>query len=162
MIEISIVSLADAPAIISLQRLSYQSEAKLYNDWSLPALTQTLESLELEFANSIILKAVIDCKIVGSVRAKVEWDICKIGRLVVHPEFQRQGIGSHLLREIEAMHKDVRKFELFTGSKSESNIALYKRNGYGISHTAALSDTIELIFFTKGNNVPKRFSEKLI
>ena len=35
----------DARAILGLQKLAYQSEARLYNDWSLPPLAQTLESL---------------------------------------------------------------------------------------------------------------------
>jgi hypothetical protein len=34
--------LDDAPAILELQRNAYRSEAVLYNDWSIPPLTQTL------------------------------------------------------------------------------------------------------------------------
>lgn len=88
MAEIVNAEVTDAKDIIALQRLAYQSEAKLYNDWSLPALTQTVDSLQQEFASSVILKSVVNNKIVGSVRAKVENNICKIGRLIVHPEFQ--------------------------------------------------------------------------
>ena len=47
----------DAAHILGLQRLAYQSEARLYDDWNLPPLVQTLESLQAEFANSVILKA---------------------------------------------------------------------------------------------------------
>jgi predicted N-acetyltransferase YhbS len=96
--EILLAKPEDCHEIIQLQKLAYASEAKLYNDWSLPPLTQTLESLRQEFETSIILKAVITTRIISSVRAKLADDICQIGRLIVHPNFQRQGIGSVLLR----------------------------------------------------------------
>ena len=68
----------DAEEILQLQYLAYESEAKIYNDWSLPALTQSLESLMAEFDSALILKAVQGNKIVGSVRAIVVGDLCKL------------------------------------------------------------------------------------
>lgn len=40
MLTITAAEADDAEAILTLQKLAYQSEARLYNDWSLPALTQ--------------------------------------------------------------------------------------------------------------------------
>ncbi|MFM2320012.1 MAG: hypothetical protein RLZZ215_2633 [Pseudomonadota bacterium] len=155
MTEILVAELKDAEEIINLQRLAYQSEAKLYNNWSLPALTQTIDSLNQEFENSLILKAVINNTIIGSVRAKIEDKVCKIGRLIVHPAFQKQGIGSNLLQSIEHFFENepkIKSFELFTGNKSLSNIRLYEKHGYVISHTQPLSEMITLSFLIK----PKR------
>jgi hypothetical protein len=45
--------------------------ARLYDDWSTPPLTQTLESLQEEFAISLVLKAVSGSRLMGSVRAKL-------------------------------------------------------------------------------------------
>jgi GNAT superfamily N-acetyltransferase len=149
MLEILPAELADAEAIIQLQRLAYQSEAERYNDWSLPALTQTVESLQAEFAQQIILKAVKNEEIVGSVRAFMQKEVCKIGRLIVHPHHQRQGIGSQLLRSAETRHEQARLFELFTGSKSLDNIRLYQKHGYTISHSQQLSPGVELVFLQK-------------
>jgi hypothetical protein len=49
--EIPIIkaSLEDAAQILALQKVAYQSEAALYNDWTIPPLTQTLPQLEAEF-----------------------------------------------------------------------------------------------------------------
>jgi GNAT superfamily N-acetyltransferase len=140
---------ADAEAILALQKLAYQSEARLYNDWSLAPLTQSLESLLEEFTHSIVLRATLGERLVGSVRARRNGDTCCIGRLIVHPELQGQGIGSQLLRSIEAKFKDVSKFELFTGSRSEANIHLYQRHGYAITRTQTLSPTVSLVFLEK-------------
>lgn len=149
MLDISRAERADAEAIIQLQRLAYQSEAERYNDWSLPALTQTIESLQTEFAQQIILKAVKGDDIIGSVRAFMQQDICKIGRLIVHPQHQRQGIGSQLLHSVETLNRQALLFELFTGSKSLDNIRLYQKHGYSISHSEKLSSGVELVFLQK-------------
>lgn len=149
MLDIIHAELADAEKIIQLQRLAYQSEGERYNDWSLPALTQTVESLQTEFEQQIILKAVKGDEIVGSVRAFMQQDICNIGRLIVHPHHQRQGIGSKLLRNIETLNRHARLFKLFTGSKSLDNIRLYQQHGYTISHCQQLSPDVELVFLQK-------------
>ena len=36
----------DAKEILDLQKLAYQSEAEIYNDYTIPPLTQTLEEME--------------------------------------------------------------------------------------------------------------------
>lgn len=148
----SVISAAvpdDAPAILALQRLAYESEARLYNDRSIPPLTQTLDSLIEEFQSHTILKAVIDGRIVGSVRCRTVNGDCTIGRLIVDPQLQGRGIGSSLLRAAEAEASEAAKLSLFTGSRSEANIRLYRRHGYEIVRTEKLSPAISLVFMEK-------------
>ena len=152
MIEISRAVLDDAENILALQKLAYQSEAILYNDWSIPPLMQTIESLREEFSSQIILRATVGGRIVGSVRAKVTGETGAIGRLIVHPEFQGRGIGSRLLQTIERSCDSAKRFELFTGSKSENNIRLYQRAGYRITKTQLLSPSVSIIFLEKTAN----------
>jgi GNAT superfamily N-acetyltransferase len=92
----------DAPAILELQKLAYQSEARLYDDWNIPPLTQTLDELINDFTTKICLKAEVEGKIVGSVRGHQVEDTCYIERLIVHPNFQGQGIGTTLMAQIES------------------------------------------------------------
>jgi len=149
MVTIADAELTDAETILALQKLAFQSEARRYNDWTLAPLRQTVESLREQFAEWVVLKATLDGRIVGSVRARRNGDTCAIGWLVVHPEFQRQGIGSQLLRDIETKFRDVSRYELFTGSKSEGNIRLYQRHGYSIIRTQIVSATLSLVFLEK-------------
>lgn len=91
----------DAEEILSLQKLAYQSEAEIYDDFTIPPLTQTLEEIKRDFESQIFLKAVTDGRIMGSVRGFVREGTCYIGRLIVHPDFQNQGIGTQLMDRIE-------------------------------------------------------------
>jgi GNAT superfamily N-acetyltransferase len=149
MVTITSAALADAEEILALQKLAYQSEARLYDDWSIPPLTQTLESLKEEFATSLVLKAVSGPRIVGSVRANAAGERCTIGRLIVDPEFQRRGIGARLLQRVEAECGNASKFELFTGTKSEANVRLYQRHGYSVARTEQLSPSVMIVFMEK-------------
>ena len=139
----------DAEEIIALQKLAYESEAKFYDDWGIPPLTQSLQSLLGEFDDHVVLKATEEQRMVGSVRAKLRAGTCSIGRLMVHPGFQGQGIGSCLLRAIEDCFPTASRFELFTGSRSEGNIRLYQRHGYAVSPTKSLSLNVEIVFLQK-------------
>jgi ribosomal protein S18 acetylase RimI-like enzyme len=146
--------LDDAPAILALQKLAYESEARLYNDRNLPPLTQTLDSLRGEFTESLVLKCVEEggthgARLLGSVRARDFDGTCQIGRLIVAPELQGRGIGTRLMREIEARFAASTRFELFTGSRSEANIRLYERLGYSRCRKQSLSPSLTLVFMEK-------------
>jgi ribosomal protein S18 acetylase RimI-like enzyme len=139
---------ADAAAILGLQKLAYESEARLYQDWKLPPLTQTLDSLRAEIAEITVLKAEVDGRLVGSVRAR-NGDPCQVGRLIVHPELQGRGVGTRLMHEIEAAFPTATAFELFTGSRSAGNLRLYQRLGYRRVRDQVLSPAVTLVFLGK-------------
>jgi GNAT superfamily N-acetyltransferase len=149
MMTIETAAPADAEEILALQKLAYQSEARLYNDWTIPPLTQTLESLRDELCSSTVLKALLDARIVGSVRARVTGEACAIGRLVVHPDHKGRGIGSALLKRIESMFDGVARYELFTGSRSDGNLRLYQRHGYAIVRVQDVSPSLSMTFLEK-------------
>jgi GNAT superfamily N-acetyltransferase len=137
---------SDLAPILELQRLAYQSEARLYKDPNIAPLIQTLPELRAEFSERLFLKAQVDDSLAGSVRAHRLGDTCHIGRLVVHPEWQGRGIGTALMTGIEQRFSDVCRYELFTGCRSERNIAFYSKLGY----TAYRRDGV-LVFMQKRN-----------
>ncbi len=139
----------DAEEILQLQRQAFQSQAEFYNDHKIPPLIETLDELKILFKNHTFLKATINGKILGSVRASLNNGTCHIGRLVVDPKFQNQGIGAKLLAEIERKCADCRRFELFTGAKSTKNIHLYEKAGYKAFKTMVVSDKLSLICLEK-------------
>jgi ribosomal protein S18 acetylase RimI-like enzyme len=148
--EIIKVTQKDLPAILDLQKLAYLSEAKLLDNYSIQPLTQTLDELEKEFSENIILKLIDEKtnKIIGSVRAYEEAGRVYIGKLMVHPDYQNKGLGTKLLKTIETYYQN-KTFELYTSSKSEKNLTLYKNNGYKEFKRKKESETFEFIYLKK-------------
>lgn len=143
---------ADLEEILRLQYLAYQSEARLFDDPDIPPLRQTLDEVIAEYDRGIILKATdADGMIIGSVRAHSENGTAYIGKLMVHPDHQRKGIGSILLKAIENEYPGQR-FELFTSTKSVGNIRLYERHGYSIFKKEQISEELCFVFMEKNNS----------
>ena len=129
MIKILKAKPEDLEAILQLQYAAYQSEAALNNDFTIQPLTQTLEELIAEHQKGVVLKAVNEGEIIGSVRAFADGDTVYIGKLIVHPDHQGKGLGKRLLAAVENnLHR--KRFELFTSAKSERNLRLYEKAGY--------------------------------
>ena len=142
-------TVGDAKEILALQKLAYQSETQIYQDYTIPPLTQTLEEIEADLKRQLFLKASVSGQIVGSVRAYAQQETCFIGRLIVHPDYQKRGIGSQLMQEIEKRFPQVKRYELFTGGRSERNLHLYQKLGYRIVRDERVSEKLTLVFLEK-------------
>lgn len=139
----------DLQAILDLQYIAYQSEAKLLNDFSIPPLKQTYDEIAEEYGKGIFLKATDKAgNIIGSVRAHIADGTAYIGKLIVHPSAQGQGIGTALMMQIER-ECDSRRFELFTSVKSVKNIRLYERLGYTRFAETKISDSLTFVYLEK-------------
>jgi len=139
----------DIPEILTLQKIAYRSEAELYGDDSVPALSQTIEEMAADFEQTIFLKAVVNGKIIGSVRGRRDGDTAHISRVVVHPYFQGKGLATRLIHQIEQEVGDVRIYEVFTGHQSLRNIHLYGKLGYKRVRTEPFTPTVQWVYLQK-------------
>jgi ribosomal protein S18 acetylase RimI-like enzyme len=150
LIAIIKAAVKDAEEIFRLQRLAYISEAEIINDFTIPPLVQTLEETLPDYKTNIILKAVSKGKIVGSVRGELkEDDSVYIGKLMVNPDIQNQGLGTRLMNAIEAEFPGAKKFWLFTGQKSQRNLYLYHKLGYKDTGTEKVNDKLTIVMLEK-------------
>ena len=67
-----IATINDAEEILQLQKLAYQSEAVIYDDYKIAPLTQPLDSMIDDLQKQTILKATCNGRITGSVRGYVQ------------------------------------------------------------------------------------------
>jgi ech hydrogenase subunit C len=139
----------DILEILALQKIAYRSEAELYGSDSVPALGQTMEEISADFDRMIFLKAVVNGKIVGSIRGRRDGDTAHISRVAVHPYFQGKGIATGLIRQIEHEVGDVRVYEAFTGHQSLRNLHLYEKMGYQRVRTEPFTPTVNWVYLQK-------------
>ena len=129
-VMISRANQKDIPEILALQKIAYRGEAELYGDANVPAIGQTQEEITVYFGQMIFLKAVVNGKIIGSIRGRREGDTAHIRREIVHPYFQGRGIATRLIRQLEQEMGDVRIYEAVSGHQSMRNLHLFEKLGY--------------------------------
>jgi GNAT superfamily N-acetyltransferase len=134
--------------LLTLQRAAYVSEAQLYDDVRLPALVQTLEELRSELTVAACLGAWDGSRLVGSVRSRDRDGVLHVGRLVVAPDRQGQGIGGRLLTAVEGT-TSLPRATLFTGARSTANLRLYRRHGYVEDSRETVRPGLELVHLVK-------------
>lgn len=95
--------------------MAFLDEAKLYNDYQIAPLLQSLEEIQGDYQDHLFLKAIHRGQIIGSVKVRGQDSTVWLGRLMVSPEFQNKGIGRKLLLEAEAQYAKAKEIILYTG-----------------------------------------------
>jgi histidine ammonia-lyase len=149
-IEILPTQADDVGELLTLQRAAYVTEGQIHDNVRIPPLTQSLDELSSELQESISLKAVLGSRIVGAARARRIGTTLHIGRLAVAPDMQGRGIGTRMIRTLEAEHAEgIDTVTLFTGHLSAANIRLYERLGYRLTREELLEPDIRLVHLEK-------------
>jgi tRNA (guanine37-N1)-methyltransferase len=130
--EILPATAADAGELYTLQRACWLQELEANPGVVIPALAESLDDVVagLEIHRTWTVRRA--GRLVGSVRARLTsgggWDV---GRLMVAPDLQGQGLGRLLLEHAEAAAPaQATTYVLFTGARSTANLRMYKRAGY--------------------------------
>jgi ribosomal protein S18 acetylase RimI-like enzyme len=118
--------------ILQIQHLAFRKEAEDFNDFNIEPITQTVAILKEEYETFVFLKAVDESgQIIGSIRGYIEDGTSYIGKTLVHPDYQGQGVGTKMICTLERMNKAPR-YEINASIRCPQNIRLYERLGYVI------------------------------
>ncbi len=103
----------------------------LYTSVGWTNYTDNPEMLRNAYLNSLKLYgAYVDGKLVGIIRAVGDgFSVLFIQDLLVHPDFQRNGIGTLLLKRMLKEYENVYQMHLIT-EDSEKTISFYKSLGF--------------------------------
>ncbi|MBP5653888.1 MAG: GNAT family N-acetyltransferase [Clostridiales bacterium] len=147
--EITKASSDDLKEILELQHLAYITEAERFGNMNIQPLTETLDELFEEFDKGTVLKMVTDDgRIIGSVRGYTDGYTLYIGKLMVHQDYRRQGLGSRLVTALEDMYPGLR-YELFTSTRSIENIRMYEKLGYSVFDERPVDDELVFVYLEK-------------
>ena len=141
---------ADLPEILAVQKVAFQSEAEIYGDTSLPALRQSLADITADFQRMLVLKGVVNGKIVASIRGYDDGQgTAHLQRLCVLPYFRGRRLGLRLIQAIEKEFPKARRFEIFTGHRSHTNLHIYGKLGYKTFKTEPYTANIQRVYMEK-------------
>ena len=143
-------TLADAGEIHTLQLASFLSEGQIYDDLTIPPLTETLATTVARMQRGTVLKAVAGTRIVGTVQLTVDGSVGHVERLCVAPDWQGRGLGGRLLQVAEKIAPaEVTSYQLDTGAESDRNLELYRKAGYREAGRKQQTAKVELVLLTK-------------
>lgn len=132
-VRFDLLTADEAGELLTVRRAAFVTEAQLYGDPHLPALTQSLSELveDLGRPDVVTIGAWAGHRLVGSIRVELEAERANLGRLAVVPDLQGQGIGTDLLMQVlKYLPEQTKEVWVFTGQDSKQNLAMYTKNGY--------------------------------
>jgi tRNA (guanine37-N1)-methyltransferase len=141
---------ADAGELHTLQLAAFLSEGRVYDDYTIPPLTEDLAETAARLERATVLKAVAGSRIVGSVQLVIDGSTGQIERLLVAPDWQGRGLGTRLLRAAEQLAPaEVTSYTLNTGAQSDRNLGLYRKAGYREVRREPQTPKVDLVHLSK-------------
>jgi tRNA (guanine37-N1)-methyltransferase len=140
--EVRLATLADAGEILTLQLACWVAEQRANPGVEIHAQRETVEDVRRWLGRWTVIVRRREGRLIAAARGRVErhgdhagaWDV---GRLMVAPDLQGQGLGRDMLERIEAAAPaGVAAYVLFTGAGSADNLRMYKKAGYRLRGAA--------------------------
>ncbi|HET7399272.1 MAG TPA: tRNA (guanosine(37)-N1)-methyltransferase TrmD [Intrasporangium sp.] len=146
-LEVRLAVPADAPELFTLTRACWVQEAQANDTLDIPALVEDYDTVRASLASTRTWVARRGGRLVGSVRTEQRGDELYVGRLMVAPDLQGQGLGRRLLEHAESTAPDgIRAYRLLTGAGSVANLRRYRRAGYRpVPGEPSIPGTVELV-----------------
>ncbi len=140
---------SDVAAMHGIQMRAFADEGRRCGTRDIPPLQEQPESISGHVRSQIALVATQGDTVVGCVRGLREGKTCTVRALVVEPSKHGLGIGSALLRALEAQLRGIERIELTTNTIMEGNVAFYERHGYRVFERSEPIPGIKLAHLTK-------------
>ncbi|MDA1676308.1 GNAT family N-acetyltransferase [Bacillus cereus group sp. TH152-1LC] len=98
-----------------------------------PTGYSSVEMMKYSIEELDCYKVIMDEKIIGGIIVTISGkSYGRIDRIFVDPVYQGKGIGSHVIKFIEAEYLNIRIWDLETSSRQINNHHFYKKMGYEI------------------------------
>lgn len=140
---------SDVPAMHAVQMRAFEEEGRRCGTREIPPLQELPEAIAEHVRSQVAWVAVEGDTVVGCVRGISDGTVCTIRALVVEPSLHGRGVGSALLKALEAELTGIERIDLTTNTLMEGNVPFYERHGYRISERTKPIPGIVLAHLTK-------------
>ncbi len=137
---------AIAQRVLQIQRMAYQIEAELIGFDGIPQLHESLQDLSESCEN--FLGFFVEDTLAGVLSYSIDKHILDIGRLVVHPDYFRRGIGKQLVQFVETI-AEIERIVVSTGALNRPTRYLYEQSGYELLEEKQIVDGLIMAFYQK-------------
>ncbi|MGI5997465.1 MAG: GNAT family N-acetyltransferase [Lutispora sp.] len=145
--RLNLKDMKTANRVMDLQRASYKIEAQLIGFYEIPALKETIDSLQQ--CDEIFYGYHINDVLAGIISFKVIDDVLDIHRVAIYPDFFRMGIANKLINFVEEINSNINKIIVCTGKDNLPAVNLYLKNGYKKKKDIEVKDGIYITEFEK-------------
>jgi len=149
-IKIDITNPNLAEEVLSIQIPSYKVEAELINFYDIPPLRDSVSTLQQ--CGETFYGCYLDGKLSGVIAIKTEEGLIDIHRLMVHPQYFRQGIANRLLDFIESGREGNETLTVSTGSRNAPATYFYEKNGFIKTRETKITEGLSITSFEKKIN----------
>ena len=124
--------LSDALDVYNIIQKAFSEYAEAAGLKNIEALNETIVDIENDIENKVVFIAIIDYKIVGTVRVDITGDEAYISRFAVNSENRNAGIGKSLMSLVDKYltAKNVKVVSLYTASRYGALMRFYYGRGF--------------------------------
>lgn len=133
--------------LLDVQMAAYRVEAKLIGFQDIPPLMDS--DTTLKQSGETFYGYFRNERLIGAISYRKIGSALTIHRLMVHPDYFRQGIAGSLLHFIESVETGVTTITVATGAKNTPARKLYQRYGYVETACREMQKGVSMIFFEK-------------
>jgi len=133
--------------ILKVQLPAYQVEAELIGYNGIPALRDTVETLQASgetffgYYEENLLCGILACKTLK--------DVIDVHRLIVYPKHFRKGIAGQLLRFVEGYYPEAKRLQVATAAKNKPAIQFYQKHGFQQVSESIVDAALTLVYLEK-------------
>lgn len=136
----------EAQAVLEVQTPAYLMEAAIIDYDAIPALKDTVATIQ--GSDEIFYGLYEENTLCAVISFKQDSNVLDIHRLVVHPSHHKKGIAQALLLFVENNFA-VEKIVVATGTKNIPAIKLYIKNGFTVINEKTIADGLSISFLEK-------------
>jgi ribosomal protein S18 acetylase RimI-like enzyme len=134
--------------ILQLQQSAYLTEARLAGFREPPLLADGIPSIRQSgeaFFGIFTGNQETEAELIGAISAANRGHSTELCRLMVHPDYMRQGIASALLKHLLASYPQSPLFTVTVNARNAPAIALYEKFGFVSANRKQLAPTLIFI-----------------